>query len=131
MSALLLRQDLSHDELTLAAITVSKEGSSSELTSTKVSWSTHKHLDMRQGSRTKYLSLARKINSKVNVISGAESPATNECHTSEPELANFYEQPNDLLIVGSIRPSNTIVNDHPKVRERHQANNAVEGGRQR
>ena len=89
MSALQLRQDLSRDELTLTAITVSEEGSSSEPTSTKVSRSTQKHCNMRQGSRTKYLSPDWKINNKVDVISGAESPATNECHTSEPELADF------------------------------------------
>ena len=119
MLALQLRQDLSRDELTLATITVSEEGSSSESTSTKVSRS------------TKYLSPARKINSKVDVISGAKSSATNECHTSEPEVVDFYEQLNDLLTVGSISPSNRTFSDHPRVRERHQANTAVEGGRQR
>ena len=131
MSVLQLRQDLSRDELSLAAITVLEEGSSREPTSTKVSRSTKKHCDMRQGSQTKYLSPARKINSKIDVISGAESPATNEWHTSKPELVDFYKQLNDLLTVGSIKPSNTTVSDHPRVRETHQANTGAEGGRQR
>ena len=48
----------------------------------EASWSIQKHRDTRQGSQLKYLSPPRQINSKVDVLSGAKSPTTNECHTA-------------------------------------------------
>ena len=103
--------------------TAPEEGCSNKPIPTKFWWSTQKYRDKREGSQIKYLSLPRKINSEVDVISRTESPTTSE-------LVEFYEQPNDLLTVRLIKPTNTAVSDHPRVRERHQAKTAAEEGRQ-
>ena len=84
----------------------------------------------RQENQTKYLSPSKKINSEVDVISGAELSVTNEYHTFESELAEFHEQLNELLTVGFIRPTNTTVSDHPRL-ERDTKTNTAQGQRQR
>lgn len=46
-------------------------------------------------------------------MSRARLPATDVCHTTQPKLAKFYKQLNDLLIVGFIEPVKILVSDHP------------------
>ena len=50
---------------------------------------------------------------------------------AQPELAEFYKQLNDLIIIGPIRPTKPVVSDHQRVGEKHQANTSIEVGTQR
>ena len=68
-STLQLRRDI-NDELTLAAIAVVEEGSSSEVTPTETSWSLHKQRNVRPESQTKYLSSFGLIDHEIDFISG-------------------------------------------------------------
>ena len=64
---------------------------------------------MRQGSQKKYLSPPEQINNEIDVILGARSLVKNERHITQSELAKFYQQVNDFLTVGSIRPTNPLL----------------------